>query len=304
MNQTREDVQTENSELIQAFSEHMAKTEFSISTRKGYCRDLETLNQFLTEKVQTLEPGAKGNSIPFTKLSAGIILEHRGWLGDAEYAPSTVHRNFAAIKAMCAYLQAIGKIGTDPTMGITYPNKPRKAAPGVVSSEEIERLFAQTAGNAFRHRDRVILRLVILCGVKISELEGLRRSDLTENTDEMRLELRLKNPSGRSRLVPLPEEVAKDMESYLASQLDSRPEAPLFINKHGNKISCRSLRRRISGHIKKAGLSLSLTTMELRYHYIRQLVAKRKTRREIRTLVGSVNDVMLGELEAELRSSQ
>jgi site-specific recombinase XerD len=103
------------------------------------------------------------------------------WLGDLRdkgQAGGTLSTRYRGLKRFCRWLVSEGELPADPMLGLEKPKGTAKPV-DVLTDAEIERLFKVTSGQEFDdRRDHAILRVLFDCGIRISELAGLRVEDV------------------------------------------------------------------------------------------------------------------------------
>ena len=94
------------------------------------------------------------------------------------FAPSTVSRSVASIRAFYQYLVKIKEISENPSESL-HPPKVEKKMPEILTVEEVDLLLAQPKGNTPKGmRDRAMLELLYATGIRVSELIHLELSDV------------------------------------------------------------------------------------------------------------------------------
>ena len=140
----------------------------SESTVSSYQRDLRRLDKYLAEHgIDDVQ------SVTATNLNSYVLYLERQGLSTA-----TVSRNVASMKAFFHYACRKHKIENDPTETIKAPHIEKKM-PDILSKEETVRLLEQPAGDSPKElRDRAMLELLYVTGVRVTELISLEIPDV------------------------------------------------------------------------------------------------------------------------------
>jgi site-specific recombinase XerD len=151
-----------------------------------------------------------------------------------------------------------------------------------LSDDELERLFETPDTNKKTGlRDRAILETLYATGLRISELTGLDKNQITsviKNNDKSgSLELSVTGKGNKTRTVYLSERATKYLKKYLNTRDDDLD--PLFINYRGPKdasrrLSDRSIQRKVKKYAVKAGLPENTTPHVLRHTFATNLLSQ------------------------------
>jgi integrase/recombinase XerD len=99
-------------------------------------------------------------------------------LGDLGLAPTSVRRAQSALRTYFRFLLEEGALEDDPTEGLQAPRVARPL-PKVLDAADISALLeAPRLDSPVHWRDRAILEFLYATGVRVSELVGLRLTDL------------------------------------------------------------------------------------------------------------------------------
>jgi integrase/recombinase XerC len=217
---------------------------------------------------------------------AGIrkFLEH---LSHQQYSPATMARKIATLRSFHRWLEKRSLIATNPMLMIRTP-KQSKRLPKAIDVSQVEKLLsAPDNTNLLGARDRAILETLYSTGIRVSELVGINRGDI----DETGAALIVRGKGRRERIVPLGSHALAALRHY-AGMLDAAANGsaqgtdPLFINKHGGRLSTRSVRRKVSKYLTQAGLDPNISPHTLRHSFATHLLDNGADLRSVQELLG------------------
>jgi integrase/recombinase XerC len=248
-------------------------------TIKSYREDFDALAEYLTDLQGSLPPPGEIGTV-----------ELRGYIAalhEAGYAKSTVARRLASLRSFFRFGQREGWTKSNPAKPLRNPRKAR-ALPHFLSSDDIERLLgAPSAVEPMGLRDRAILEVLYSAGLRVGELAGLNTSDLdfAGNT------LRVRGKGRRERIAPIGSFAMHALRQWLAvrrlsAREKSGPEAPLFVNKFGRRLTTRSVGRMLEKHLKVTGLDHRTTPHTLRHSFATHLLDRGADIRSVQELLG------------------
>lgn len=251
---------------IQTLAEYLEYLEvekgLSINTIDAYRRDLETFLEFCSslDADDVLQ-------INRTHIN-GYIRELR----EKKYSPTSVMRKIASLRGFFKWLCASEICTQNPTVTLEQPKIPRKL-PKVMAVEEIENILREDLTKI----QRLIVELLYGCGLRVSELAGLKTNSIDINAGY----LRCYGKGSKERLVPLGSK-AKEALKYYFEQRDflvvkhkldtknlliaengrflTRQDIYNFIHEQGKKIhkniSPHTLRHSFATHLLENGADL------------------------------------------------
>lgn len=248
-------------------------------TVKSYREDLTALTEYLTESY-----GRR------PKPSEIDPLDLRGYvaaLHEAGYAKSSVSRRLASLRSFFRFAQREGLADSNPAKPLRNP-RPERKLPHFLSTDEISKLLeTPPADKPMGLRDRAILETMYSAGLRVSELVGINDGDLDMDAGLVRV----RGKGRRERLAPLGSFAAKAVKRWLAvRQLSSKepggPEAPVFVNRFGCRLTTRSVARMLEKYLKQAGLDLRTTPHTLRHSFATHLLDRGADIRSVQELLG------------------
>ncbi len=221
------------------------------------------------------------------------IRSYLAYLADQRYSPATMARKIATLRSFYKWAQRRGYMPTNPMTLIRTPRQ-SKRLPKAITVEQIELLLSAPDDNeVLGARDRAILETLYSTGIRISELVGLDVMDL----DDAGEALRIRGKGKKERLVPLGSHALGSIRQYMRLlRADARLGAhlmtpgggdrPLFVNKHGGRLSSRSVRRKLDKYLRQVGLDPDISPHTLRHSFATHLLDNGADLRSVQELLG------------------
>lgn len=256
----------------------MLEKSLSANTIEAYQHDLELFERFLDEK--------KYNVVP-EEVTLNHLQEFLAWIGDLDIGPRSQARFISGIRAFYKYLLMEDAIKQSPAELLELPKLPKKL-PEVLSVEEIDMLIkAIDLSKPDGQRNKAILETLYSCGLRVSEVVGLKISDVVFNEEYVRVI----GKGNKQRIVPLSESTAKLIRIYLNEvrcHIDVKREAEdiLFLNRNGNKLSRIMVFLIIQKLKEKAGLKKKMSPHTFRHSFATHLVEGGADLRAVQEMLG------------------
>jgi site-specific recombinase XerD len=162
-------------------------------------------------------------------------------------------RKVASIRSLYKYQTVKTHIlENNPVQDLDAP-KLKKSLPRYLTLDESKKLLASVEG-ANRARDYCILTLFLNCGLRISELAGLGRSDVRDDT------LRVVGKGNKERLLYLNDATMEAVSDWLRvrAALSCVDENALFISRNHRRLSVKTIHITVKKHLTAAGLDSEL----------------------------------------------
>jgi integrase/recombinase XerD len=220
----------------------------------------------------------------------------RGRRNDPGLAPSSLRRRAAALKGFYRFAYGEGVIAVDVAAHLDLP-RPSRLLPETLTVDETERLLEAAGGEppdgAQTHalRDRAILELLYAAGLRISELIGLDREDLSVDGAFVRVI----GKGDKERLVPVGD-VALD---WLARWMEGPRVAllrlghvvplrggPLFLGDRGGRLARQQAWAAVKRAASRAGLAERVSPHTLRHSFATHLLEGGADLRIVQELLG------------------
>lgn len=256
----------------------------SIHTIRNYSIDLSALEDFLT-------PKDKPQDIPLDSIDRKVIRNFLARLTASGITKKSIVRRMSALRTFFKYCFENKLIQINPTETLETP-KLEKKIPASLSYEHVVKLFQLPDTTSYLGlRDRTIMELFYSSGMRVSELVGLDRPDIDTNN----LMIKLKGKGKKERIVPITKNAATWIKNYLQhperhSEVDGHkaeadPKA-VFLNKHGKRLSARSVDRNFEAYLKQSGLASHATPHTLRHSIATHWLENGMDLKTIQTMLG------------------
>ncbi|MHC4743558.1 MAG: tyrosine recombinase XerC [Planctomycetota bacterium] len=298
----------EQSTIIQKFLDYLTfEKRFSVHTAKCYGADLGQFGEFL---LGTSDRGAgeheampqeHGGAATAVATQASVQIDHLlltadvnavrsflAFLNEKDYSKATIARKLATLRSFYKFLVKRNEITTNPVVAVRTP-KQEKKLPRFLEYEEVKRLLeTPPMDNWLGARDRAILETLYSTGIRVSELVALNMDDI----DFLGEVVHIRGKGKKERIAPISSSALQVIQHYMEyrnkraqSNTNFDPKV-LFVNKHGRRLSTRSVRRKMDKYLKMAGLDPSISPHTLRHSFATHMLNKGADLRSVQELLG------------------
>jgi len=300
----------ENSNNIQEFLSYLEfEKRFSEHTAKCYGADLRQFGEFLigrsegtatTGEVISLAQQEAGPAVavvtqPKTGLDQLLLLvdvnavrAYLAFLNEKQYSKSTIARKLATLRSFYKFLVKRNRLSSNPVISIRTPKQDKKL-PRFLEYEEVRRLLETPPMDTWLGaRDRAILETLYSTGVRVSELVALNMEDV----DFLGEVVRVRGKGKKERISPIGSSALQVIQHYMEfrnkraqsnANFDSKV---LFVNKHGRRLSTRSVRRKMDKYLQMAGLDPLISPHTLRHSFATHMLNNGADLRSVQELLG------------------
>jgi integrase/recombinase XerD len=199
---------------------------------------------------------------------------------------TTANRRLTVFKRYFRWALRERRIDADPTLRLLAARTPLRV-PRSLSEAQVEALLAAPdAATPLGLRDRAMLELLYACGLRVSELVGLKTVHLGLNEGV----LRVLGKGAKERLVPFGEEAHAWLRRWLAegrpALLAGRASDALFVTVRGEGMTRQMFWRLIKAHALRAGIGVPLSPHTLRHAFATHLLNHGADLRAVQLLLG------------------
>ncbi|HTY38536.1 MAG TPA: site-specific tyrosine recombinase XerD [Bacteroidota bacterium] len=252
---------------------------------KGVTRHTFDSYQFDLAKYRTFLAAAGIRS--GTKVTEDHISDFLKELSKRRLSARTVARILSAIRGFHRFLVGEGMHDDDPTENVDTPKR-SKNLPGVLSLAEIESILKQPdIRKPLGMRDRAIIEVLYATGVRVSELTGLKQSDLMFDSEL----ILVFGKGSKERLVPIGSSAIdwvtryqREVRIHLARP--GKSQDVLFLNFRGGKLTRAAIRDMVVKYAKKAGIRKEIHPHTFRHSFATHLLEGGADLRAVQEMLG------------------
>ena len=300
----------EDSVIVQEFLNYLRfEKRFSEHTAKCYGADLSQFGEFLIGASVGSQPADEPISSPhqqggpatavatqtkpkvdqlLVSIQTDGVRAYLAFLNEKQYSKTTIARKLATLRSFYKFLVKRNQISSNPVTVVRTP-KQEKKLPRFLEYEEVKRLLdTPPMDNWLGARDRAILETLYSTGIRVSELVALNMDDI----DFLGEVVHIRGKGKKERIAPIGSSALQVIQHYMEfrnkraqsnSNFDSKV---LFVNKHGRRLSTRSVRRKMDKYLKMAGLDPAISPHTLRHSFATHMLNNGADLRSVQELLG------------------
>ena len=245
---------------------------------EAYLHDVDKLTQYLQANDSMKAP---------SELDLNDLQQFIKSVAELGMTATSQARIISGIRGFYKYCLLENITAVDPSTLLETP-KLKRALPDVLSFEEIENIIAQIdLSRADGGRNKAILETMYSCGLRVSEVVGLKISCLYLDVGFVRVI----GKGDKERLVPIGRDAVRYIKIY---KDDIRVHQPvqngssdiLFLNKHGKGLSRVMIFYIIKDLAKKAGIIKNISPHTFRHSFATHLVEGGADLRAVQEMLG------------------
>jgi len=253
---------------------------YSPHTVRSYKNDLDQFYSFLSKQELPDDPVA--------------VTSHdiRAWIVsmlDNNYTTVSVHRKISCLRVYYRYLRKEGIIKSDPLEKVVLPKR-KKTLPVFVEEEAMNKLLDDYSfGEGFAGiRNRTIIEMLYLTGMRRSELIGLRNQDV----DLSEGSLKVTGKRNKQRIIPVVKPFIKHLEEYGKARDEKFAPAVsdwFFISDKGNKLYDKYVYNIVNSYLSIVTTIEKKSPHILRHTFATHMLNRGADLNSIKELLGHAN---------------
>ena len=200
--------------------------------------------------------------------------------------PRSISRLIASLRRLYRFALRENKIAQDPSLQIESPKLPR-SLPKSLSEEDVESLLgAPNLDDPIGLRDRAMLELLYASGLRVSELVGLKVTEVSLSEGVVRVT----GKGSKTRLVPMGEVAVDWLTRYLKEArpaiLEKRLSDSMFVTQRGAAMTRQAFWYLIKRYALVAGIHKPMSPHVLRHAFATHLLNHGADLRVVQMLLG------------------
>ena len=301
----------ENNAIVERFLNYLKyEKRFSEHTAKCYGADLAQYGDFLLRANEESHPvsgdvslehhddggAATAVAVETEQLVDQLLIgadvnEARSYLAhlnEKGYSKATIARKLATLRSFYKFLVKTNRRTANPLTAVRTPKQDKKL-PRFLEYEEIKRLLETPPIETWLGaRDRAILETLYSTGIRVSELVGLNMDDI----DFLGEVVHIRGKGKKERIAPISSSALQAIQHYMefrnkrAQSNTNFDMKVLFVNKHGQRLSTRSVRRKMDKYLKMVGLDPAISPHTLRHSFATHMLNNGADLRSVQELLG------------------
>lgn len=266
-------------QILDEFSDSLWLEEgLSRNTLESYCNDLRQFSFWLI--------GYSQNNRTLVNATHSDLLAFLASRVSAKIKASTTSRELSTLRRFYRFLLRHGRIQIDPSLNIESPKLPRHL-PQSLNETDVEVLLGVPDINSpLGLRDRTMLEVLYASGLRVSELVGLKNSQLSLDMGIVRV----MGKGSKERLAPLGEEALLWLNRYAENArlllLDGKVSDTVFVTTRGAGMTRQAFWYLIKRHAQQAGIDKPLSPHTLRHAFATHLLNHGADLRVVQLLLG------------------
>lgn len=266
---------------------HLAKERnVSPHTLKAYGRDCGEFIEFLAEHH-------RGRAWSWKDVDRLAMRGFMARLTRRGLSKRSVARALAAVRGLYRYLATNELVDANPARAVGTP-KAERHLPGYLDRAQIATLFrlveSRASGGTFNDaRNAAIMEMFYSTGMRVSELQGLNRSDI----DAVSQQVKVRGKGRKERIVPVGDHATRALRTYerrrdeLDAALPGRMDrTAVFLTRTGKRISVRGIQKVVGAFLDAVAEEAGLSTHSLRHSFATHLLDAGADLRAVQELLG------------------
>jgi integrase/recombinase XerC len=204
----------------------------------------------------------------------------------AKLSTRTINLRLTVLRNFCEFMVTKEYLSNNPVAAI-QSLKQSKPLPKQLNVDEMNSLLNFDTSEFLGVRDKAMFELLYGCGMRLSELTGLKLSDILASD-----EIRVIGKGNKERRLPLGRQAKAAIKLWLVERdklLPAEDEEALFLSKRKTRISNRQVQNRLDHWAKQQTLYQQISPHTLRHSFATHVLESSNDLRGVQELLGHAN---------------
>ena len=248
---------------------------FSEHTIKSYTTDLKQFTSFLSSEFQIIDE--------INEISFQIIRTWIASLLEKGINPRSVNRKISTLKTYFKFLIREGELVENPMMKVVAP-KSKKRLPVFIEEDQIASLLneVQFEEGFVGQRNKLIIELFYVTGIRLSELINIKISDIDFNNQS----IKVLGKRNKERIIPLSSTTINSLNNFIEN---NQKNNFLFTNLEGEKLYNKLVYRLVNKYIAEISSVNKKSPHILRHTFATHMLNNGADINAIKELLGHAN---------------
>lgn len=264
--------------LQSEFLEYLrSEKRYSPHTLTNYEIDLRQFFQFAADGYEISSPKEINHQVA------------RSWVVDLmndDISPKSIQRKLSTLRSYFKFLLRQGIVDANPMLKVQAPKTPKRL-PNFVEEGKMQELFNgdHFAKDHSGQRDQLIITLFYETGIRLSELIGLRESDVDQGSHQ----LKVLGKRNKERIVPFSHQTGQQIKEYCVekrSAFENLETPNLIVSDKGKKLYPELVRRKVNDYLGLVTTAQKKSPHVLRHTFATHMLNNGASLNSVKELLG------------------
>jgi site-specific recombinase XerD len=250
--------------LLDAFQAYLVRRDLALATVRVYLHDLKVFRDWLAWVYET--PAVSLGQVG----TADLATFRKHLLHEKAQRATTINRRLQSLRLFYNWLTQHRGAQDNPAEHLHFLREGRRPQPAALKRGEVLALLraASASPHGMAKRNIALVQLLLQTGLRVSEVAALKQEDVKLGARTGQVTVRA-GKGLKFRQLPLNATARRALQNYLETQIESKPQRPLFFSKRQTPLSVRAIQNVIAELARRA----KITRVPVSAHILRHSFA-------------------------------